>query len=186
MTRFSNHPQDKPLVSVVHFSVDGTLIEAWASRKSFRPRDGSGVDDYGANFDGQMRWDDTPASTSDADSRLYRQAAGRRPSSAIWPCHHGEPAWAGGGRLGHAFLARPNASGFGGHARSPGRGRPPLPTRSVAGPFMLSQCAIGVTPHCATDGSRYPYVQYFCGEVVFRHDLPFDRSSLTPLAPAAG
>jgi hypothetical protein len=36
-----------------HFSVDGTLIEAWASHKSFRPKDGSGDDDEGANFHGQ-------------------------------------------------------------------------------------------------------------------------------------
>ncbi len=35
-------PQVKPLLSSEHFSVDGTLIEAWASMKSFRPRDGSG------------------------------------------------------------------------------------------------------------------------------------------------
>jgi hypothetical protein len=58
-----------------HFSVDGTLIEAWASQKSFRPKDGSGDD--GANFHGQKRKNDTHASTSDSDSRLYRKAAGR-------------------------------------------------------------------------------------------------------------
>jgi len=38
MTRLLNHPQVKPLLSDEHFSVDGTLIEAWASQKSFRPR----------------------------------------------------------------------------------------------------------------------------------------------------
>ncbi len=73
MTRRLNHPQVKPLLSDEHFSVDGTLIEAWASQKSFRPRDGSGDDDDGANF----RKNDTHASTSDPDSRLYRKAAGR-------------------------------------------------------------------------------------------------------------
>jgi hypothetical protein len=55
--------------------VDGTLIEAWASQKSFRPKDGS--DDDGANFHGQKRKNDIHASTSDPDSRLYRKAAGR-------------------------------------------------------------------------------------------------------------
>ena len=45
MTRLLNHPQVKPLLSDEHFSVDGTLIEAWASQKSFRPKDGSGDDD---------------------------------------------------------------------------------------------------------------------------------------------
>ena len=49
MTKLLNHPQVKPLLSDEHFSVDGTLIEAWASQKSFRPKDGSGDDD-GATF----------------------------------------------------------------------------------------------------------------------------------------
>ena len=77
MTRLLNHPQVKPLLSDEHFSVDGTLIEAWASQKSFRPKDGSGDDDDGADFHGQKRKNDTHASTSDPNSRLYRKAAGR-------------------------------------------------------------------------------------------------------------
>ena len=77
MVRLLNHPQVKPLLSDEHFSVDGTLIEAWASQKSFRPKDGSGDDDDGADFHGQKRKNDTHASTSDPDSRLYRKAAGR-------------------------------------------------------------------------------------------------------------
>jgi transposase len=77
MNKLLNHPQVRPLLSDEHFSVDGTLIEAWASQKSFRPKDGSGDDDGGANFHGQKRKNDTHASTSDPDSRLYRKAAGR-------------------------------------------------------------------------------------------------------------
>src|SRR6266516_1677910 len=77
MTRLLNHPKVKPLLSDEHFSVDGTLIEAWASHKSFRPKDGSGDEDGGGNFHGQQRKNDTHASTSDPDSRLYRKAAGR-------------------------------------------------------------------------------------------------------------
>jgi transposase len=77
MSKLLNHPQVKPLLSDEHFSVDGTLIEAWASQKSFRPKDGSGDDDGGANFHGQKRKNDTHASTTDSDSRLYRKAAGR-------------------------------------------------------------------------------------------------------------
>ncbi len=77
MTKLLNHPQVKPLLSDEHFSVDGTLIEAWASQKSFRPKDGSGDPDGGANFHGQKRKNDTHASTTDPDSRLYRKAAGR-------------------------------------------------------------------------------------------------------------
>ena len=77
MSRLLNHPQVRPLLSDEHFSVDGTLIEAWASHKSFRPTDGSGDADGGANFHGQKRKNDTHASTTDPDSRLYRKAAGR-------------------------------------------------------------------------------------------------------------
>jgi hypothetical protein len=44
MSKLLNHPEVKPLLSDEHFSVDGTLIEAWASHKSFRPKDGSGSD----------------------------------------------------------------------------------------------------------------------------------------------
>jgi transposase len=40
MTKLLNHPQVKPLLSDEHFSVDGSLIEAWASQKSFRAKDG--------------------------------------------------------------------------------------------------------------------------------------------------
>ena len=75
MTRLLNHPEVKPLLSNEHFSVDGTLIEAWASHKSFRPKDGGGDD--GSNFHGQKRKNDTHAGTTDPDSRLYRKAAGR-------------------------------------------------------------------------------------------------------------
>jgi transposase len=77
MSKLLNHPQVRPLLSDEHFSVDGTLIEAWASQKSFRPKDGSGDADGGANFHGQKRKNDTHASTTDPDSRLYRKAAGR-------------------------------------------------------------------------------------------------------------
>src|ERR1700732_3050068 len=77
MTKLLNHSEVKPLLSDEHFSVDGTLIEAWASHKSFRPKDGSGDDDGGADFHGQQRKNDTHASTSDPNCRLYRKAAGR-------------------------------------------------------------------------------------------------------------
>lgn len=81
MTTLLNHPQVKPLLSDEHFSVDGTLIDAWASQKSFRPKDGS--DDDGTDFHGQKRRNDTHASTTDPDSRLYRKAAGREAKLAF-------------------------------------------------------------------------------------------------------
>src|ERR1700752_1640243 len=54
MTRLLNHPQVKPLLSDEHFLVDGTLIEAWASHKSFKPKQAK-KDDDGWNFYGPVR-----------------------------------------------------------------------------------------------------------------------------------
>ncbi|MDP3651669.1 MAG: IS5 family transposase [Rhodoferax sp.] len=54
-----------------HFSVDGTLIQAWAGHKSFARKDGS--DDDTGNFKGKSRSNDTHESTTDADARLYRK-----------------------------------------------------------------------------------------------------------------
>ena len=54
-----------------HFSVDGTLIQAWAGHKSFVRKDGP--DDDSGNFKGQKRSNDTHKSTTDADARLYRK-----------------------------------------------------------------------------------------------------------------
>ena len=66
----------KKLLSRDHFTVDGTLIEACASIKSFKPKDGSGDND-GENFHGQRRSNETHASTTDPDSRLYRKGKGK-------------------------------------------------------------------------------------------------------------
>lgn len=72
----------KALLSTEHFSVDGTLLEAWASTKSFRPKDGSGPPPgAGRNgeqdFHGQKRSNDTHASTTDPDARLARKGRGK-------------------------------------------------------------------------------------------------------------
>src|SRR6202162_5243112 len=62
------------LMSDEHFTVDGTLIEAWASQKSFQRKDG-GTDGDGSNFRGQERKNDTHASITDPDARLYRKSS---------------------------------------------------------------------------------------------------------------
>jgi transposase len=66
------------LLSSEHFSVDGTLIEAWASMKSFRPKDGppSGDANGWSDFKGTKRSNDTHASTTDPESRLARRGDG--------------------------------------------------------------------------------------------------------------
>jgi transposase len=75
-------PAVKPLLSAEHFSVDGTLVEAWASMKSFRPRDGGDEPPApGRNgerdFHGERRRNETHASTTDPDARLYRKGRGQ-------------------------------------------------------------------------------------------------------------
>jgi transposase len=71
MVRLLEQPEVKPLLSDEHFSVDGTLIEAWASHKNFKPKHAD-KDDDGSNFHGQKRKNDSYASTSDPDAKLYR------------------------------------------------------------------------------------------------------------------
>lgn len=70
------------LLSAEHFTVDGTLLEAWASQKSFKPKTGADgpPDDPKnptVNFRGDTRCNDTHQSTTDPDARLYKKAVGR-------------------------------------------------------------------------------------------------------------
>lgn len=84
-------PGVKPLLSSEHFSVDGTMIDAWASMKSFQPTspspDDKPKDDSGPppeagrnrerNFRGEKRSNATHRSTTDPDARLYRKSDGQ-------------------------------------------------------------------------------------------------------------
>jgi transposase len=69
----------KPYISDEHFTVDGTLIEAWASQKSFRRKDGKG-NPPGArgdvDFHGEKRKNQTHKSTTDPDARLFKKSKG--------------------------------------------------------------------------------------------------------------
>jgi transposase len=74
-------PEVGKLLSSDHFSIDGTLIDAWASMKSFRPKDGSGEPSAPGrngerNFHNEKRSNETHSSTTDPDARLYRKADG--------------------------------------------------------------------------------------------------------------
>lgn len=62
---------------------------------------------------------------------------------------------------------------------TPGPGQPPLATRLVAGLLILKHMHDLSDEVLCARWVENPYYQYFCGEVVFRHDLPLDRSSLT-------
>jgi IS5 family transposase len=159
-------PKVKVLLSTEHFSVDGTLLEAWASTKSFRPKDGSGPPpDAGRNgeqnFHGQKRSNETHASTTDPDARLYRKGRGKEAKLAF---------------MGHALMENRHglivgalATHASGHAeRSAARGLiEPHADRSqkvtLAGDkgfdtqeFVAELREINVTPHVAqhTNGRR--------------------------------
>jgi len=75
--------REAALLSDEHFTVDGTLIEAWAGQKSFRPKDEDGGSGSGGarpserDFHGERRKNDTHASTTDPDSRLFRKGKGK-------------------------------------------------------------------------------------------------------------
>jgi transposase len=108
--------QVKRLLSSDHVSVDGTLLEAGASAKSFRPKDGSGEPPSdGRNrerdFHGEPRTNDTHASTTDPDARLYRKGPGKEAKLAF---------------IGHALMENRNglivdavATRASGHAERP-------------------------------------------------------------------
>lgn len=77
------HARAQRLLSDEHFTVDGTLIEAWAGQKSFKRKgtgSGSSTDDPGnptVDFKGEKRTNETHQSTTDPDSRLYKKAKGQ-------------------------------------------------------------------------------------------------------------
>jgi len=87
----TRHKKVRGLLSRDHFTVDGTLIEAWASMKSFRPKEGGGTGgkpeavrsearagrNRERNFHGQKRSNETHESSSDPDARLYRKGNGK-------------------------------------------------------------------------------------------------------------
>ena len=81
-----DHARQKKLLSDEHFTVDGTLLDAWASIKSFKPKDSDdrpdpSGDNQGRNptvdFRGQKRTNDTHASATDPDARLYKKSKGQ-------------------------------------------------------------------------------------------------------------
>lgn len=80
LSRILDQAKHKRLLSPEHFTVDGTLIEAWASIKSFKPKDpedgppsASGGKNDSVDFKGKKLSNETHASTTDPDARLYRK-----------------------------------------------------------------------------------------------------------------
>ncbi len=162
------------LMSDEHFTVDGTLIEAWASQKSFQRKDG-GTDGDGRDFRGQQRKNDTHASKTDPDSRLYRRS------------NHGEARLAYLGHLlienRHGLIADAMATRADGHAereagllmlhaqwkRAPGRRRTVGADKGYdVREFVDLARELGTTPHVTQNVER-PGGSAIDGRTV-RHD----------------
>ena len=158
-------PRVKRLLSTDHFSVDGTLIEAWASMKSFKPKEGphepppdGGGRNREADFHGQKRSNDTHASTTDPEAKLYRKGPGKEAKLCF---------------MGHALMENRNAlvvdaclTQAGGHAErvaalhmiEPHADRPHAITLGAdkgydAEDFVNEVRSMRVTPHVAQNTS---------------------------------
>jgi transposase len=152
-------------ISSDHFSVDGTLLNAWASHKSFRPKDGphagppSGRNTE-VHWHGQKRSNDTHASTTDPESRLYRKSN----NTAATLCYSGHLLMENRNALiVDAELA--TADGYAERATALAMlSRLPATTRrrTVAGDkgydtrgFIIEARELGFTPHVAQNTSGY-------------------------------
>lgn len=155
--------RDRGLTSDEHFSVDGTLIEAWASQKSFRAKDGSDDDTPKGNtppdFRGKPRKNDTHQSTTDPQARLYCKGPRQEAKLAY---------------LGHVVIENRNAlvvgctvtEALGQHMEREAAlsllAKVPRKDNATAGAdrgydtaaFVAGARAIGVTPHVAQNTSR--------------------------------
>jgi transposase len=161
-------PQIKALLSDEHFSVDGSLIDAWASLKSFKPKE-AGEDEPPASgggrncerdFHGEKRSNATHASTTDPDARLYRKGRGKEARL----CHMGHLLMENRhGLIVDATLTLATGTAereaaLAMLARQPGRHRATLGADKAydVADFVAALRALNVTPHLAqnTSGRR--------------------------------
>ena len=168
MAAVLTQPNVKQLLSTDHFSVDGTLVEAWASMKSLRPKNAaggtepptSGGRNEEVNFRGEKRSNLTHASTSDPDAMLYRKGSGMEARL----CYIGHTLMENrNGLLVDARLTRVS-----GHAErlaaldmiEPRADRPDAITLGGdkgfdAADFVMELREINVTPHIARNTTRH-------------------------------
>jgi transposase len=151
-------------VSSDHFSVDGTLLEAWASHKSFKPKDGPPADppagrSVEVQFHGEKRSNETHASTTDPESRLARKS-NAAPAKLCYSGHllmEHRNALIVDADLTTADGYAERATALAMIARLPPRGR----RRTVAGDkgydtrgFVADVRGLGFTPHVAQNTAR--------------------------------
>jgi transposase len=157
-------PKVKRLLSSEHFSVDGTLIEAWASIKSFRRKDGGDRDGDGPgrnaerNFHNEKRSNETHESTTDPEARLYKKGDGQ-PARLCYMGHalmenrHGL-AVLGGVTQATGTAEREAALDLVGRHRARSRRRITLGADKAydVRQFVTDLRARAITPHIAIDG----------------------------------
>jgi transposase, IS5 family len=121
------------------------------------------------SFDSEIRWrgKDEPAARDDRQDDLFRSAL-----ETIINLRH--PLVRLAAEINWDFLAKRFSS-----VCRVGPGQPPLATRLVTVLFILKHMHNLSDEALCDRWVENPHFQYFCGEVVFRHELPFDRSSLT-------
>jgi transposase len=161
-------PQIKALLSDEHFSVDGSLIEAWASLKSFKPKDAAedGPPESGGgrnrerDFHGETRSNATHASTTDPDARLFRKGRGKEArlcymGHLLMENRHGLIV---GATLTPATGTAEREAALAMLGRQPGRHRATLGADKAydVADFVAALRALNVTPHVAqnTSGRR--------------------------------
>jgi transposase len=143
-----------------HFTVDGTLIEAWASQKSFQRKDGP-PDGDGRTFHGEPRKNDTHASKTDPDAKLYRRSNGQEARLAylghlVIENRHGliveAMATTAHGRAEREAAARMLRA----HRKRRGRRRRTLGADKAydTRDFIAGTRALGVTPHVTQHTTR--------------------------------
>jgi len=164
LTALLNHKQVRALLSDEHFSVDGTQIAAWASMKSFQAKDGSSEPpSEGRNgerdFHGEKRTNETHASTTDPEAKLYRKGKGKQAKlsyigNALTENRHGLVVET---ELGEASGTTERAAAKSMIVRhSPGSRRITLGADKAydAAEFVADLRAFNVTPHIAQNASN--------------------------------
>lgn len=154
----------KDLISDEHFSVDGTLVQAWASQKSFRPKHEndqpacSGGRNAERNFRGEKRLNDTHESKTDPDARIYKKSRGSEAKMAYLghTLMENRNGLIVGARISHANGTAEREAALELLAALPGEHRKTVGAdKNYDTADFISQCrAIKVTPHVAQNDKR--------------------------------
>ncbi len=163
LSRILAQAERKHLLSREHFTVDGTLIEAWASIKSFKPKDGppsaSGGRNDEVDFKGQKLANDTHGSVTDPDARLYRK--GKNKEAKL--CYQGHSLMENrSGLIIKTTVTTASGSGERNAAKAMVQKLPRTTRRITLGgdkgydtePFVKEMRKLNVTPHVAQNNSN--------------------------------